>query len=169
MYQDPILHTIMNLLNEYGPKKLKGRWTIGDSLAIPKNALPHGFIAYESQAISDIANGELRNDCYIVISVAVDMTRELQVPTDRSDSHEQVVELLAGKDPSTFLFRRDSVIGALREHQELDHDHNLWIEVGSETTIEYGVGLEKRGAGIVTAEGLLRFKLTNDQVIPPYS
>lgn len=166
MYHDPILRKILDLMNTDGPKALRGRWSIGDSLAIPKNILPHGFIAYDSENVFDIAGGTLRDNANVVISVAVDMTRELQVPTDRSDAHEQVVEFMAKKDPNTFLFDTNSIIGALRSHQELDSEHNIWIEVGTETSIEYGVGLEKRGPGIVTAEAVLRFQVSHDQLIP---
>lgn len=166
MYEDPILRKILDLMNTEGPKALRGRWSIGDSLAIPKNILPHGFIAYDSENVFDIAGGTLRDNANVVISVAVDMTRELQVPTDRSDAHEMIVEFMAKKDKNTLEFDKNSIIGALRSHQELDMAHNLWIEVGTQSSVEYGVGLEKRGAGIVTAEGVLRFQISHDQLIP---
>ncbi len=167
-YQDPILRKIKKLMDEQGPKDLRGRWAIGDSMNLPAGALPRGFISYDTELVRDIANTELRDNCSIVITVAVDMKRELQVPTDRSESHEQVVGYLAGKDPDTFQFKRDSIIGVLRGNQDLDIGHNLWIEVGTETEVDYGVGVEKRGPGIVTAEGLIRFQLTHDQLNPEF-
>ena len=166
MYEDPILRRIVNLMNQYGPKKLRGRWSIGDSLAVPKGLLPHAFVAYDAENISDIAAGELRVNAIVTISVAVDMTREINTPTDRSDAHEQVVEFISAKDTNSYQLKPDSILGALRAHQDLDLARNVYIEVGSETTIEYGVGLEKRGPGIVTAEGVITFQITHDQVKP---
>ena len=165
MYNDPILKKIVEILNLYGPVKFKNRWTTGDALSIPKEALPRGFVAYSSENISDIAAGTLRDNAEIVISVAVDATKEFSSPTTRADSHEQVVEAIAGKN-SDYSFKSDSVVGCLRAHQDLDVEQNLYIEVGSETTIEYGLGLEKRGPGVVTAEGVLRFRITHDQNKP---
>lgn len=166
MYKDPLLHAIADLMNKYGPEKLKGRWSVGDSLAIPKGLLPHAFISYDSKAYFDVAAGEIRENSNIVISVAVDMTRELKVPTDRSDAHEMVVDFLTGLDAETLKLRSDCIVGVLRAHQDLDKPNNIYIEVGSETSVEYGIGLEKRGPGIVTAEGILRFQVTHDQMKP---
>ena len=166
MYEDPLLRKIVDLMNAHGPKKLRGRWTIGDSLAIPAGLLPHAFVSYEGESISDIANGMLRNNSVVIISVAVDMKREFNQPTDRSDAHEQVVEFISAKEPATCKIRSDSILGVLRAHQDLDVEHNIYIEAGSETTVEYGIGLEKRGSGIVTAEGVLRFQVTHDQNKP---
>ena len=91
---------------------------------------------------------------------------EINTPTDRSDAHEQVVEFISAKDTNSYQLKPDSILGALRAHQDLDLARNVYIEVGSETTIEYGVGLEKRGPGIVTAEGVITFQITHDQVKP---
>lgn len=165
MYNDPILKKIIEILNLYGPKKLKNRWTTGDVLSIPKGAFPRGFVAYSSENISDIAAGMLRDNAEIVLSVVVDATAEFNSPTTRADSHEQVIGAIAGKN-ADYSFKADSVVGCLRAHQDLDVPQNLFIEVGSETVIEYGLGLEKRGPGVVTAEGVMRFRITHDQPKP---
>jgi len=166
MYNDPILQAIIDLLDKYGPKKLKGRWHSGDSMCIPKNILPCGFVCYDNEMVRDIANGTLRNTMTIQITVAVDMTRERSVPAARADSHEQVVEFVAGKDKNTWQLKPDSVLGALRANQSLYETKNFWIEVGTESTVNYGIGMEKRGAGIITAEGVITIQATYDQVAP---
>ena len=169
MYTDPILKKIVDLMDAEGPKELKGRWSVGDSLAVPKGTLPRAFISYDRTAVSDIAQGELRTIYNVVITVAVDMTREFSVAVGRSDAHLMVVEFLEAKDPDSLLLKNDSILGVLRKNQDLGAEQNLWIETGTETTVEYGVGIEKRGVGIMTAEGVLRFAITHDQVIPPFS
>lgn len=169
LYEDPILRKVMDLLNASGPRELRGRWTIGDSINIPKGILPHGFIAMDNTSHSYAANSEIRTQFNVVISVAVDMLAEFNKPTDRSDSHEQVIALLEKRNED-FTVAEDSVLGCLLKHRDLDENENLSIDVGDEGDFEldYGIGTEKRGAGIVTAEGILRFQVTLDQVAPQY-
>lgn len=47
------------------------------------------------------------------------------------------------------------------KHQDLDVNQNLWINTdGGITEIDFGIGVEKRGPGIMTAEGLVRIQVT---------
>lgn len=162
-YEDPILRKIKEVLDEKGPAELKGRWSIGDSLNIPANSLPRGFIAYDSTSIDNTSNSTIRSLCSVVISVAVDMKKEFINSTDRADSHEQVVELIAARNDD-FTFTDDCIAGCLMKHQDLDVNQNLWINAdGGITEIDFGIGVEKRGPGIMTAEGLVRIQVAHDQ------
>lgn len=161
-YEDPILRRVKELLNTHGPKELRGRWSIGDSLNLPANSLPHGFITYDAVEINNDSNMVMQGKNSIVVSVAVDMKREFNSPTDRADSHEQVVAFIAARDDD-LSFADDSIIGCLLKYQDLDMTRNLWINTdGAIAEVDYGVGLEKRGPGIMTAEGLVRFQITHD-------
>lgn len=169
LYEDPILRKIRDLLDESGPEELRGRWTIGDSLNIPKNILPHGFIALDSSNHSRDANAEVRTTFEVLITVAVDMQNEFNTPTDRSESHERVVSLMEGRNED-YTVSENSVLGCLLKHRDLDPEQNLLIDVGDEGDFDadYGIGAEKRGAGIVTAEGLMRVRVTLDQIAPEF-
>lgn len=166
-YEDPILKRLKGLLNEYGPPELRGRWSVGDSLNLPASALPRGFVSYDTERFTDISNADLRDNCNIVITVAVDMKREFEVPTDRSESHEQVVGYLCPKDEQLRI-SPDGVLGCLRKYQDLYSSENLWIQTEGDTEVDYGLGIEKRGPGIMTAEGKIRVTLTSDQRKPGY-
>ncbi len=167
-YEDPILRKLKDLLDEYGPKELRGRWSIGDSLNLSAGSLPRGFISYDAVEIDNTSNATIREMSAVVISVAVDMKKEFNSSVDRSDSHEQVIALIAARNED-LSFKNESVVGCLMKHQDLDSSQNLWINTdGATTEVDYGVGIEKRGPGIVTAEGLVRIMITHDQLTPSF-
>ncbi len=153
-------------MDEHGPENLKGKWGVGDPIVVEVQALPKAFISYDNVMISDASSSDLRFNNNIVISVVVDMKREFSAPTKRVESHEQVIEMIAGRDDNMNI-REDSIVGCLRKYQDLENG-KLWIEIGTETEIDYGLGIEKRGPGIMTAEGLIRFQVTLDQIKPEY-
>ena len=52
-YEDPILHELKSLLDRKGPKELRGRWSVGDSINVPVSSLPRGFISYDGMVVKD--------------------------------------------------------------------------------------------------------------------
>lgn len=165
-YEDPILRRVKELLDKNGPKELRGRWSIGESLNLPANSLPRGFISYDTTNVDNASNATIREMSSVIVSVAVDMKKEFNTTNDRSDSHEQVIGLIAARREDLSL-TDDCVLGCLMKHQDLDVEQNLWINTdGATMEVDFGIGVEKRGPGIVTAEGLVRFQITHDGIMP---
>lgn len=162
-YQDPVLAKIRDVLNAFGPQTLKNRYGFGDPLVVNQSELPMAFISYDTQEIGDFTSAELQSAMHIVINVVYDLKRDFGQGLSNVESHMSIVDFLSGRNPD-YSLKTDSIIGALRAHQDLDT--KLWIDVGTLSEVDYGVGLEKRGPGIYTAEGVLRFTVINHQIRP---
>lgn len=164
-YKDPVLQKIIDLMEAHGPAELKGRWGIGESMNLSAGSLPQAFVSYDTVQITDASSGTIEFSNNVVITVVVDMKGEFQSPVSNVESHNQVIELIARRDEDLKI-RTDSIVGCLREHQDVTP--NLWIDDGMPTMIDYGIGIEKRGPGIVTAEASVHFVVTNEQRKPEF-
>lgn len=165
-YEDSILWKIIKLMDEHGPKELRGRWGVGDPIVVSAGALPRAFISYDTVTFSDASNTETNADSSIVINVVVDMKREFSASVNRVESHEQVIDMIQRRRDD-LLLDTESIVGCLLKHQD-DLGDNCWVNVGNPIETDFGVGIEKRGPGIVTAEGMVRFVVTHLQPTPQY-
>ena len=166
LYRDPILTKLRDVLNESGPKELKNRYYFGDPIMVNVSELPACFISIDQQTIENITNAELETRVYVVLNVVYDHKRDLMQALDNIEGHMSIVNLIGGRNDD-YSIRKDSILGCLRAHEDLDA--KLWIDVGSLSTADYGVGIEKRGPGIYTAEGVLKIQIVNHSVKPEYS
>lgn len=170
IYRDPILVKIRDILNQDGPKKLKDRYYFGDPIAVNVSNLPACFISFDRQQISNADNSHLESNMSVVFNVVYDHKRDLMQAFDNIESHMSVVDIIEGrhdeKDPNPYAIRKDTILGALRLHEDLGN--NLWIDVGTTSDAEYGVGVGKRGPGIYTAEGIVRIQVKQHQLKPEF-
>ncbi len=162
-YEDPVLVALRNMLNEHGPKDLKNRYGLGDPLVVNQSQLPMAFISFDTQDIGDVTNAEIQSDMNVVINVVYDLKRDFGQGVSNVESHMSIVDFITGRNPD-YSLKVDSILGALMAHQDLDE--KLWINIDSLSEVDYGVGLEKRGPGIYTAEGIVRFTVKNHQLRP---
>ena len=165
IYRDPILVKIRDTLNQFGPKQLKDRYYFGDPIVVNQSLLPVCFISYDKQTITDVTMSELESRLPVVLNVVYDMKRDMMQALDNIEGHMSLVDIIVGRN-SDYSLKKDSILGALRAHQDLDT--NLWIDVGSSSEADFGVGPEKRGPGIYTAEGVLRIQVLNHSLNPEY-
>lgn len=166
VYRDPVLLKLRDVLNQYGPKQLKNRYYFGDPLIVNASELPACFMSIDSQTVDNVTNAELETRIFVVLNVVYDHRRDLMQALDNIESHMSIVDLIGGRNED-YSLKADSILGCLRAHEDLDT--KLWIDVGSLSTADYGVGVEKRGPGIYTAEGIIRVQIINHSIKPEYS
>lgn len=162
-YVDPILGKIKEILDRDGPEDLKGRYGFGDPVVINKSQLaqPLAFLTYDTDyEVHDSAGGEIETNAVVNLCVVVDMSRDFNQGTN-ARSHLELIDLVAGrKDDMTF--KRNSILGALRANE--DPGERLWIDAGTQTTIEFDA--VPRDKGLVTAEAIVRFTVKHSQFRP---
>lgn len=164
-YEDPVLVKVREILNTHGPRELKNKYGLGDPIVVNESQLPMAFISFDTQTVRVYTNAEIESKMNVVINVVYNIKRDFGQQLSNIEGHMSLVNLLSGRD-SDYSLKVDSIMGALRAHEELDS--KLWIDVGTLSEVDYGVGLEKRGPGIYTAEGVLRFTVMNQQLTPGY-
>lgn len=163
IYKDPILVKLRDLFIAEGPKELKDRYGFGDSLQVNKGVLPFAFMSIDIQRVTNSSNAEITTDIPIVVNVVYDMTRDFNQSLENVQSHMSVVNMLIGRNPD-YTIRKDSLAGVLWSHEQLAD--NLWVNLGQQMEADFGIGIEKRGPGIYTTEGVLRFTVKHQQIRP---
>lgn len=167
-YKDPVLNAIIKVLDEHGPKVLKGRYGTGDPVVVSKSQLkqPIAFISYDGQLVGEPTNSHLRITGNIVINLVNDMTADFGQGLD-AKSHMALVGLIIGMefDGEFYRLKPDSIVGALRSHQDMGH--GLRLSLGTSDEIDYDA--MTRGKGIVTTEGVLNITATVDVLNPRFA
>ena len=164
-YKDPILEAIIKVLNDHGPALLKGRYGTGDPVTVSKSQLkrPMAFLTFEGHTVSEPTNSHLQITGSLGINLVTDMTQDFGQGLD-AKSHMSLVGLMIGMelDGDFYRLKPDSIVGALRSHQDLGH--GLRLSLGQADEIEYDA--MSRGKGIVTTEAMLN-TIATVQVLNP--
>lgn len=166
-YEDPIAEAIKAVLNEHGPAILKGRYGIGDPVVVNKSQLkkPMAFITFEGHTVGEPTNSHLQITGRLVINLVNDMTQDFGQGLN-AKSHMALVGTMIGMelDGDFYRLKPDSIVGALRSHQDLGH--GLRLSLGQTDEIEYDA--MSRGKGIVTNEAVLNTTATVQVLNPKF-
>lgn len=166
-YKDPILEAIKAVLNEHGPATLKGQYSSGDPVVVSKSQLtkPMVFITFDGHTVGETTNSHLDITGRLTINLVNDMTSDFGQGLD-ARSHMQLVNLMIGMeiDGDSMRLKPDSIVGALRGHQNLGK--GLRLSLGEADQIEYDA--MSRGKGIVTNEAVLNTVATVMVVNPKF-
>lgn len=163
LYKDPIITTIIGLFNSYGPPELKNRYFYGDPLQVPKSQLPAVFITKDGTDISNLTNAEDQAAISLVANVVLDLSRDFNQAFDNIASSNAMYDFMEGRDVN-YELKPTSLCYILRKYQSLAN--NLWINPEQPLRPDYGIGVEKRGPGIFTVEGVIRFMVLQKQITP---
>lgn len=164
MYKDPIIRKLIDILNTDGHVNLKNRYYEGDPVLIPRNNLPAVFITKVDTDIAEHTNLEDESTMVFNLNLVVDMTQDLN-KTQKSVTGEALLyQYMEGRDDTTYDLKTNSMVYVLRKNQQADTD--LFISVGTPVRVRYGVNVEKRGKGVVTAEANLIVTVRHHQTRP---
>ena len=163
-YRDPILKAIIDMLELDGPEELKKHYVYGDTLAPPRSTLPVISVARDGTRIVSDGSMQDRHITAIVMAIIVDYTTDFNTSFDLTKGTNKLYELVEARDTALKL-KTKTIAYALRKNQKLGD--NMFISVNDDgLAIDYGLGVEKRGANIFSVEAILRFNIENTQKKP---
>lgn len=162
-YRDPIIDKIIEKLEAEGPEQLRGKYYNGDVLLVPKSELPVCSIAKDTTAIAAADNATDDHVMPLVLNVLYDYTSDLDQSSDIVAGVTGLYRMMEGRGEDSgagpYDLNASSISYILRKYQSLDPANNLWLSVGpnERITIDYGLGIERRGPGIYSMESVIRF------------
>lgn len=163
-YRDPILKALIDMLEAEAPAELRGHYIYGDVSVPPKSALPVVSVARDGTTVISDGTMQDRHVTAIVMAIIVDYTSDFNQSFDLSKGTTKLYELIEKRD-ANLAVSQGSVIYALRKNQKLAD--NLFISINDNgLLVDYGLGIEKRGEGIFSVEGILRFNIESTQQKP---
>jgi hypothetical protein len=155
-YRDPVIQKVIDLLEQHGPSKLKGRYINGDVLLPNKSELPLCYVAKDSTTISPATNMEDEHLIALVATVILDFTQDLDGAYDLVAGTPEIYEFCEGRSDDYQLLE-ETLLYQLRKSQQLDE--KLWIGVGTPVEVSYGIGVDRRGPGSFSVEAVVRFNV----------
>lgn len=154
-YKDPIIDKVIQVLNQNGPSKLHGRYINGDVLLPNKNDLPICYVTKDQVNVQPANNMEDEDLQNMVATVILDMTQDLDAAYGMVAGVSELFQMCEERDPTTYQLLERSLLYQLRKSQQIDN--NFWIGVGTPVSINYGMGIERRGPGMFSIEATIRF------------
>jgi len=166
-YRDPIITKLIELFEAHGPEELKGKYYYGQLYALPQNqgVLPAVFISQVRDQGSSEGTGRDRSAKSYQITVSVEMKKEWNRSVQAVETHMDLQRYLAGMDEN-YDWLPDSFMYQLRANETLDGEKKLYIDLGSITDAQILPGIEARGVGIYTYEGVIQFQVRHNQLRP---
>jgi hypothetical protein len=156
-YRDPILKALIDKLEAEGPEELRGHYIYGDTLAPKKSDLPVVSVSRDGTNIRSDGTMQDVHVSPIVVAIIVDWTTDLDQTFDLARGNNRLYRLVESRNPD-FTLKTDSLAYVLRDNQKLAD--NLFISINDNgLQMDYGLGVEKRGSNIFSAEGILRFNI----------
>lgn len=166
-YRDPIITKLIEVFEQYGPKELKGKYYYGSLYALPQNqnVLPAVFIhERRDQGLAKSIDRDESRKSYQV-SVSVEMKKDWLRSTKVVEAHMDLQRYLCGMDEN-YDWLPDSFMSIIRAHQVLDGEKKLYIDLDTLTDATILPGVEARGVGIFTYEGMIQFQVRHNQLRP---
>lgn len=168
IYRDPVITRLIEILEAEGPADMKGKWYYGNLYILPQNqnVLPCGWISQISDnATPDDTNSRDRSVKTYQINISVEMKRDWGKSSKAVETHMRLQRYLYGMDEN-YDWLPDSIMYLLRKHEVLDGQNRLYIDIGSTTQGSIQPGVEARGVGIFTYEGMVQFTVRHNQIRP---
>lgn len=162
-YRDPLIEKIIDHLKQGASKDIKN-WYHGDVLLIQKRELPAVSVAIDNTIVTTDSTGDDKSTVPIVISVITDINANQARDWDTMAGTTELYDIVAGRNKD-FTYRKDSMIHLLREkvhlasEQSEDGRGEVSVFLGIEDQplqVEFGIGVERRGAGIFSVEAAIR-------------
>ena len=161
-YRDPIIKAVVDLLEPNADSRLKGHYYYGDVLLVPKSMLPICSVSIDTEAVTTVNSLEDESKVPLVINVLTDWNDQGGKDFDLQSGTNMLYEIIAARNDD-FTFRADSMLGLLRSAQGVQPVQNQKIYLGIDddrVTADFGIGVERRGAGIFSIEGTIHITAT---------
>lgn len=167
-YRDPIITELIKKFEALGPVELKGKYIYGNLFILPQNqnVLPAVFISQVRDQGMAEGTGRDRSAKTYRINVSVELKKEWGRSSKAVETHMDLQRYLCGMDETTFDWLPDSFMSILRAHEVLNGEKKLYIDLASITDASIQPGVEARGIGIYTYEGMIQFQVRHNQLRP---
>lgn len=166
-YRDPIIKTLIDKLEEFGPADLVNKYYYGNPIIIGQNEkmLPAGFISFmQSQTVKASTDRDRTINQY-EINVCTLIKKDWLNTGRVVQSHMTLLDWIQGRNADMNL-KDDSILYVLRKFEVLDGDNKLYIDLNTATQVRVFPGIEARGPGIFTYEATITFNVIKEQIRP---
>lgn len=163
IYSDPIIKKYADLIKAAMPGVFKYVYQ-GDPLAVPKSNIPALIISKSQTRVGVHTNAEDEHEVRMVITVITDIRDEASDDQKLVPGISRLYDIMEGRDATTYALKSDTILKVLRSNIVVDVANNLRTDLGSITTVDYGLTLGKRDKEALAVEGQLEFTASFNQI-----
>lgn len=163
VYSDPIIKKYIELIKAAMPGVFKYAYQ-GDPILVPKSNVPALIISKAQTRVGAMTNAEDEHEIRLVLTVITDIRDEIHDDKQIVPGVAQLYDIMEGRDAVTYALKTDTILDILRSNILIDSTYNLRTDLGSITTVDYGLTLGKRDKDATAVEGQVQFAATFSQV-----
>lgn len=156
IYSDPIIRKYKELIESAMPGVFRYIYQ-GDPLAVPKSNVPALIISKSQTRIGVHTNAEDEHEIRMVMTVITDIRDEASDDQKLVPGIARLYDIMEGRDETTYELKSNTVLDILRSNILIDATHNLRTDLGSITTVDYGLTLGKRDKEALAVEAQIEF------------
>lgn len=156
IYADPIIRKYRELIEQAMPGVFRYIYQ-GDPLAVPKSNVPALIISKSQTRIGVHTNAEDEHEIRMVMTVITDIRDEASDDQKLVPGIARLYDIMEGRDSTTFALKPNTVMDVIRSNIIIDAANNLRTDLGSITTVDYGMTLGKRDREALAVEAQIEF------------
>ncbi len=156
IYADPIIRKYRELIERAMPGVFRYIYQ-GDPLAVPKSNVPALIISKSQTRIGVHTNAEDEHEIRMVMTVITDIRDEASDDQKLVPGIARLYDIMEGRDSATFALKPNTVMDVIRSNILIDAANNLRTDLGSITTVDYGMTLGKRDREALAVEAQIEF------------
>jgi hypothetical protein len=163
IYKDPIIKKYQELIEASMPGLFRSMYQ-GDPIMIPKSSMPALVISKSRTRTGVLTNTEDEQEIALILTVVTDLRDEINDDKQMVPGIAQLYDIIEGREDDTFKLKTNSILHVLRSNVVVDQANNLRTDLGSITTVDYGITVNKRAQGSFSIEGQVQFNAQYSQL-----
>ena len=163
LYVDPIIKKYQDLIKAAMPGVFKAFYQ-GDPIMIPASNLPALVLSKTQTRVGVHSNAQDEHEIGLVLTVVTDIRAEVNDDKDVTPGIARLYDILEARDSTTYALKSNTVLNVLRSNIQVDASYNLRTDLGSITSVNYGLTVGKREKESFAVEGQVEFIATFQQV-----
>ena len=163
IYKDPIIKKYQDLIKAAMPGVFKSFYQ-GDPIMIPKSSMPALVISKSRTRTGVMTNVEDEHEIALILTVVTDLRDEISDDKQMVPGIAQLYDIIEGRADDTYKLKTNTILHTLRSNTVVDADKNLRTDLGTITTVDYGLTVNKRAQGFYAIEGQVQFNAQYSQL-----
>jgi hypothetical protein len=142
LYKDPIITKYFDLIRLN--TSIFQEFYYGDPIRVPASNLPALIMSRAQTRLSSLNNVQDEQSIELILSVVTDVREDLSDYTNIVAGVNSLYNIIEGREASTLQLKEDSLLNILRHNLLVDATNGLRTDLGSITTVDYGMTIGKR-------------------------
>lgn len=150
---DPVIKKYFDLIK--ANTDVFKQYYYGDPVRIPVSSLPVIIGTRKNTRTVKTTSAEDMHVFQLTFTVVTDVRKDFSDDVTIVPGWQSLYNIVEGRDPDTMLLNADSLLNIIRHNDGIDTAHQMWTDMSTPTTVDYGLVANKRQPGTWSIEAAI--------------